>query len=475
MFYRSRTENHAQRLRRARPVIALASVAFAIGAIVGANHGAPRPTRLAQSFVHAWTRGRLRVDVLRRRRLLAAVLDRRIRRRLPQGAEHGHRHQHGPRGQGPLAPGRGSGGSRSRANPPVRDAGARLPAEDPHGRRRRPARGLVTLGPVPGPAPGRALSRHTTLPRRATLLARDGTVLAESPETGAAGTRATSPERSEPLGELASARGRDARPDPRPRGGRNSRPKGCRRTRSSASAASSGRSTTACGGRPGAAARGERAAAGRTACSHPRRPVAAPAVRSTVSPAVQRAAVDGPRRPLGGIVACSRRPARSWPWRASASTACSRPGSTFKMVTLTGVLAAHIASPHSVFPYATYATLDGVKLNNANGEECGGSLELAFAVSCNSVFAPLGSSSAPRAWSRPRDASASTRRRGSRGRREHAAAGGAHPGRTRRRIDGDRPGPGAGEPAARWRSWRRRSPTAAPAPADLRRRPPPCA
>jgi len=66
------------------------------------------------------------------------------------------------------------------------------------------------------------------------------------------------------------------------------------------------------------------------------------------------------------------------------------PGSTFKMVTLTGVLQAHIANPHTVFHYASYATLDGVKLNNANGEECGGTLELAFAVSCNSVFAPLG-------------------------------------------------------------------------------------
>jgi cell division protein FtsI/penicillin-binding protein 2 len=66
------------------------------------------------------------------------------------------------------------------------------------------------------------------------------------------------------------------------------------------------------------------------------------------------------------------------------------PGSTFKMITTTGVLSAKLATPHTVFPYATYATLDGVKLNNANGEECGGTLELAFAVSCNSVFTPLG-------------------------------------------------------------------------------------
>jgi cell division protein FtsI/penicillin-binding protein 2 len=53
-------------------------------------------------------------------------------------------------------------------------------------------------------------------------------------------------------------------------------------------------------------------------------------------------------------------------------------------------LEAKAASEKSLFPYATSTTLDGVKLENANGESCGGSLALAFAVSCNSVFAPLG-------------------------------------------------------------------------------------
>jgi len=66
------------------------------------------------------------------------------------------------------------------------------------------------------------------------------------------------------------------------------------------------------------------------------------------------------------------------------------PGSTFKMITLSGVLQYGVAKPDTVFQYASYATLDGVRLNNANGENCGGTLELAFAVSCNSVFAPLG-------------------------------------------------------------------------------------
>jgi len=66
------------------------------------------------------------------------------------------------------------------------------------------------------------------------------------------------------------------------------------------------------------------------------------------------------------------------------------PGSTFKMVTLTGVLQAKLARPGSTFPYRRATTLDGVRLQNASGESCGGTLSLAFAVSCNSVFAPLG-------------------------------------------------------------------------------------
>src|SRR5271167_523257 len=57
MFYPSKTEKHSQRLRRARPVIALASVAFAIGAIFGANHSSSQGPSLAGRFVRAWTRG----------------------------------------------------------------------------------------------------------------------------------------------------------------------------------------------------------------------------------------------------------------------------------------------------------------------------------------------------------------------------------------------------------------------------------
>ena len=94
---------------------------------------------------------------------------------------------------------------------------------------------------------------------------------------------------------------------------------------------------------------------------------------------------------LGGIVAMQPSTGQILAVAGIGLDGLQPPGSTFKMVTAHR-RAAGATSPtrSTVFPYATYATLDGVKLNNANGEECGGTLELAFAVSCNSVFAPLG-------------------------------------------------------------------------------------
>src|SRR5207342_3278553 len=50
------TESNHQRRRRALPVIAFAIVAFAAGAIVGANHhGSSATDALTDAFVRAWT------------------------------------------------------------------------------------------------------------------------------------------------------------------------------------------------------------------------------------------------------------------------------------------------------------------------------------------------------------------------------------------------------------------------------------
>src|SRR5258705_12306373 len=57
MFYKFLTDDHHQRLRRVRPMLALAGVAFAIGAIVGAHHSSSPASVLGSGFVGAWTRG----------------------------------------------------------------------------------------------------------------------------------------------------------------------------------------------------------------------------------------------------------------------------------------------------------------------------------------------------------------------------------------------------------------------------------
>jgi cell division protein FtsI/penicillin-binding protein 2 len=62
----------------------------------------------------------------------------------------------------------------------------------------------------------------------------------------------------------------------------------------------------------------------------------------------------------------------------------------FKIITLAGSLEAGVAKPSDTFPVQQAATLEGVALENANGEYCGGTLRLSFAHSCNSVFAPMG-------------------------------------------------------------------------------------
>jgi len=61
-----------------------------------------------------------------------------------------------------------------------------------------------------------------------------------------------------------------------------------------------------------------------------------------------------------------------------------------KIITATAALQAKIVTLGTVFPIATSSTIDGYTLQNANGEACGGTFLNAFAVSCNSVFAPLG-------------------------------------------------------------------------------------
>ena len=120
-----------------------------------------------------------------------------------------------------------------------------------------------------------------------------------------------------------------------------------------------------------------------------------PAVRgrslpTTISPGLMAQAAAALGQQLGGVAVIRPRDGAVEALVGLAVSAPQPPGSTFKIITVSAALESGIATPSTTYPVQTYATLSGVKLSNASGEACGGSLTEAFAVSCNSVFAPLG-------------------------------------------------------------------------------------
>ena len=113
-------------------------------------------------------------------------------------------------------------------------------------------------------------------------------------------------------------------------------------------------------------------------------------VTTTIEPNLERAAVAALGTSYAGIAAMDPRTGALLALAGIAFSAAQPPGSTMKIITSTAALAAGIVKLSTVFPYSTQAVLDGYTLHNASGEDCGGTLLNSFAVSCNSVFAPLG-------------------------------------------------------------------------------------
>jgi cell division protein FtsI/penicillin-binding protein 2 len=120
------------------------------------------------------------------------------------------------------------------------------------------------------------------------------------------------------------------------------------------------------------------------------RPKPAKAVRTTIDLDVQQAAVTALAGRYGGVAALDPRTAQVRALAGIAFSGPQPPGSTFKIVTTTAALDAGLVKTTTQFPVQTKTVIDGVDLENANGESCGGTLAQAFAHSCNSVFAPLG-------------------------------------------------------------------------------------
>jgi penicillin-binding protein A len=225
----------------------------------------------------------------------------------------------------------------------------------------------------PGLRAGEALTRRVSMPPRGTLLSRDGGVLAGgTARTAAPALADVAPDLVGRVGPIPPERRAQLRvlgvPDGTPVG-----LSGLERALDEQLL-----------GRPG----GLLLAGRRTLAASATR--AAGRIRTTIAPSVVRAAIGALAGRLGAVVALDPRSGAVLGYAGIAFSGLQPPGSTFKVLTLTGVLEQGLATKRTPFPVQTEATLAGVALQNANGESCGGTLARSFALSCNSVFAPLG-------------------------------------------------------------------------------------
>jgi peptidoglycan glycosyltransferase len=223
----------------------------------------------------------------------------------------------------------------------------------------------------PGIRPGERLKRRVHLAPRAALLASDGTPLAKGPG------------RASPIPDVASQIAGSVGPIP---------------TAQATLYAAEGYPANARVGLDGLEAIFQRQLAGtpggaliaghRMLAENPPKP--GHDVRTTIDPAIERAAIAAMAGRYSGITAMDPRTGSLLAVAGVAFSALQPPGSTMKIITATGALEAKIVKLTDTFALAGAATIGGYTLHNAGGEICGGTFLNAFAVSCNSVFAPLG-------------------------------------------------------------------------------------
>jgi len=362
--------SRSRRLRRLLPLLVLAGGAFAGGLIAGAGHE-PSERRLAARFTDAWAReeyaemyamltARARAETSLRafarayRRANVTATLRRLTAHRPHDPIEGSVVV-------PMTAGtRIFGDFEATVSLPLAEGVGGEPAIEwaPH---------LV----FPGLRPGEKLNRQMRMPERRAIRARDGTRMAYGEDR----LSDLDPIASEIAGRIGPAPPERA-DDLAARGV----PEGAAVGISGLEREFDAELT----GTPG----GELLAGRRVLASVA--PSPGHSVRTTIDPDIQRAAVQALAGRYGGIAAVRPRTGEVLALAGVAFSAPQPPGSVFKIVTLTAALEARAVRRNESFPVQTAATLEGIELENANGESCGGSLINSFAHSCNSVFAPMG-------------------------------------------------------------------------------------
>jgi peptidoglycan glycosyltransferase len=364
-----RSRRRRRLLTRAVPLIAIAGVAFAVGAVIAAGPGQAE-RQLVSRYVRAWAAGdypgmysmldadsrahTTETDFVAAYQRAAATatlislrpirVEQRVGQEIPVRVR-AHTRLFGTLIETLEVPLSGSG-----SEPKIHFSGVLL---------------------FPGLLNGERLTRQVSLPPRGTLLADDGTPLAEGPD------------RSSPIPLVAGQIVGTLGPIP---------------ADEKATYASEGYPANAKVGQDGlervfqqqlAGTPGGTLRAGHHVLARSL-PVPGLKVKTTIDPRLEEAAVTAEAGRYAGIAVMDPRTGGLLALAGVAFSALQPPGSTMKIITATGALQAGIVKLTDTFPIQSSATLDGYTLQNANGESCGGTLLNAFAVSCNSVFAPLG-------------------------------------------------------------------------------------
>ncbi|HYN52850.1 MAG TPA: penicillin-binding transpeptidase domain-containing protein [Thermoleophilaceae bacterium] len=235
----------------------------------------------------------------------------------------------------------------------------------------------VIWGPLlafPGLRRGEGLSRRSEPPVRGTLLSRDDKILAKGPPES----------RTSPLEAIAGSIAGSLSPEETAEEREALYARGFPRDWPVGQTGLEQAFEDRLAGRPG----GELLAGDRVLAKA--RPRQARPVRTTIDTRLQESSVTALAGRFGGIAALDPRNGEIRALAGIAFSAPQPPGSTFKIVTATAALEQGIVKPRDDFPVESAAIVDGVELENANGEVCGGTFRETFAHSCNSVFGPLG-------------------------------------------------------------------------------------